>query len=54
MDEQNFGKSEEGYIKSPFAAPFNEKRRGAPCGAKRQQPCGKFEVRCHAGKRGAS
>jgi len=52
MDEQNFGKSEEGYIKSPSAAPLMRSVEEPLVEQSAKQPCGKFEVRCHAGNAG--
>jgi hypothetical protein len=52
MDEQNLEKLEVGYIKSPSGAPS---MRGVEVPLVEQsgkQPCGKFEVRCHAGNAG--
>jgi hypothetical protein len=52
MDAQNFGKSEEGYIKSPSAAPFRGRTEEPRVEGSANQQGGKFEVRCHAGNAG--
>jgi len=52
MDEQNFGKSEEGYIKSPSTAPIRGRTEEPRVEGSANQQGGKFEVRCHAGNAG--
>jgi hypothetical protein len=52
MHEQNLGKSEVGYIKSPSAAPSMRRVEEPLVEQSAKQPCGKFEVRCHAGNAG--
>src|SRR5258707_2777531 len=52
MDEQNFRKSEEGYIKSPSTAPFRGKTEEPRVEGSANQEGGKFEGRGHAGNAG--
>ena len=52
MDDHNLGKLEVGYIKSASAAPFIRKVEEPHVEQSAKQPCGKFEVRCHAGNAG--
>jgi hypothetical protein len=52
MDEHNLGKLEVEYIKSPSAAPFMRRVGESLVEQSAKQPCGKFEVRCHAGNAG--
>ena len=52
MDQHNLGKLEVGYIKSPSAAPFMRRVEESLVEQSAKQPCGKFEVRCHAGNAG--
>ncbi len=49
MDEHNFRNLEVGYINSPSAAPFMRRVEEPLVEQSAKQPCGKFEVRCHAG-----
>jgi hypothetical protein len=52
MDEQNLRKLEAGYIKPASAEPFMRSVEEPLVEQSPKQPCGKFEVRCHAGNAG--
>jgi len=52
MDEDNSGKLEAGYINSASAAPCMRRVEESLVEQSAKQPCGKFEVRCHAGNAG--
>jgi hypothetical protein len=52
MDEQNLRKLEAGYIKPASAEPFMRSVEEPLVEQSTKQPCGKFEVRCHAGNAG--
>jgi hypothetical protein len=52
MDEHNLRKLEAGYIKSASALPFMRGAEEPLVEQSAKQPCGKFEVRCHAGNAG--
>lgn len=52
MDEHNLGKFEAGYIKPASAGPHIKRVEEPLVEQSAKQPCGKFEVRCHAGNAG--
>jgi hypothetical protein len=52
MDEHNLGKLEAGYIKPASAGPHIKGVEEPLVEQSAKQPCGKFEVRCHAGNAG--
>jgi hypothetical protein len=52
MDEDNSGKLKPEYINSASAAPFMRRVEESLVEQSAKQPCGKFEVRCHAGNAG--
>ena len=52
MDEHYLGKLEAGYIKPASAGPFMRSVEEPLVEQSGKQPCGKFEVRCHAGNAG--